>query len=386
MDFRFTEKQEKFRQEVIDFCDAELPGEAVAPMSSPAFIQKVTGKGWLGLSIPEEYGGLGRDAVCRVILNEEMAYRQAPISLGLYGRSFNLFGRICLKHGSEEQKKKWLSRLAAGEAFGQCYTEPEAGTDITRIQTRAVRHGDHYVVNGQKMFVTTTHVLKHTLLMARTDPDAPAERGLSLFVMENTSPGITISPLMGMGRYRTNQIFLDDVKVPAENLIGEENRGYAYYLEDKPFYLHKEQGAEVGAVRRAFEDLVQYVRSTSRDGHLLSQSPMVRRKLAEMATSIRAMRTLSYRMAWMETRGLDLSHIASVARVFNVESWLKFNSVAMQLLGLSGQLRRGADNAPLGGAMGWHYEFDAIQYFTRGSPSYIKSAIATHDLGLPESQ
>ncbi len=386
MDFRFTEEQEKFRQEVIDFCDAELPGEAVAPASSPAFIQKVAGKGWLGLSIPQEYGGLGRDAVCRVIFNEEMAYRQAPVPLGLYGRSFNLFGRICLKHGSEELKKKWLPRLAGGEAFGQCYTEPEAGTDVTRVQTRAVRHGDHYVVNGQKMFITTTHVLKHTLLMARTDPDAPAERGLSLFVMENTSPGITISPLMGMGGYRTNQLFLDDVKVPGENLIGEENRGYAYYLEDKPFYLHKEQGAEVGAVRRAFEDLVRYARSTRRDGRLLSQSPTARRKLAEMATNIRAMRTLCYRMAWMETRGLDLSHIASVARVFNVESWLKFNSVAMQLLGLSGQLRRGAEHAPLGGAMGWHYEFDAIQYFTRGSPSYTKSAIATHDLGLPEGQ
>lgn len=384
MDFSFTEEQEKFRQEIHDFCEKELQGEALSPAASPSFIQKVAQKGWLGLSIPKEYGGLGRDDIYRVIFNEEMAYHQAPIPLGLYGRSFSLFGRICLKHGSEEQKKKWLPRLARGEAIGQCYTEPEAGTDMTRIQTRAERQGDHYIVNGQKMFITTTHILKHTLLMARTDPDAPPEKGLSMFIMDNTSPGISFTPLMGMRSYRTNQLFLDNVKVPCENLIGEENRGYEYFLWDKPFYLHKEQGAEVGALRQAFENLVRYSKETRRNGQFPGQNPMVRQKLAEMATNIRAMRLLTYRTAWMETRGLDVSHIASIARVFNVEAWLRFNSVAMQLLGLGGQIERGSSHAPLGGTMAWHYQYDAIQFFTRGSPSYTKSAIATHELGMPE--
>lgn len=385
MDLTFTDDQEHFRQEIIDFCKRELKDEVLSPASSPTFIRKVAEKGWLGLSIPKEYGGLGRDAVCRVIFNEEMAYHRAPIPLGLFGRSFNLFGRICLKHGNEEQKRKWLPRLARGEAIGQCYTEPEAGTDMTRIQTRAVREGDHYVVNGQKMFITTTHILHHTLLMAMTDLDAPPEKGLSMFIMDNTSPGITISPRMGMGSYRTNQIYLDNVRVPCENLIGEENRGFDYYLEDKPFYLHKEQGAEVGSVRQIFEDLVQYTKEHKRDGRLLSQNPSVRQKLAEMATSIKIMRLLTYRMAWMETQGLDVSHIANMARVFNVESWLKFNSIVMQLLGLNALLERGSECAPLRGIMAWHYQYDAIQYFTRGSPSYTKSMIAAHDLGMPES-
>jgi len=384
LDFEFREEHENFRQEILDFLEKELPGDVKAPLSSPAFIGKVINKGWLGLSIPEKYGGLGLDAICRVIFNEEMSYHQAPISLGLYGRSFSVFGRICLAHGSEEQKKTWLPELAKGGAFGQCYTEPESGTDITRIQTRAVRDGDNYIVNGQKMFITTIHILKNTLLLARTDPDAPADKGLSMFVMDNTSPGIGITQMMGLGGYRTNQVFLDNVKVPCNNLIGEENRGYQYYLENKPFYLHKEQGAEVGSVRRAFDDLVQYLKNTRRDGVLLSERPVIRQKLAEMAANIRAMRLLTYKMAWMETRGLDVTHIASVARVFNVESWLKFNSTAMQLLGMKGQLRRSVNNTPLGGTLGWHYEFDAIQYFTRGSPSYTKSMIATHDLGLPE--
>jgi len=148
--------------------------------------------------------------------------------------------------------------------------------------------------------------------------------------------------------------------------------------------LHKEQGSEVGAVRRSFEDLVQYTRETRRDGHLLSQDPMVRQKLAEMATNIRIMRLMSYHMAWMESEGMDVSHIAHVARVFNVEAWLKFNSVAMQLVGLAGQLEPGSSYAPLDGALNWHYQYDAIQFFTRGSPSYAKSVIATHELGMPE--
>jgi len=384
MDFSFTPEQEELRQEITGFCDAELPAGIRAPASSPDFIRKVAQKGWLGLPIPRDYGGLGRDAVCRVIFNEEMAYRQAPIPISLYGRSFNLFGRICLKHGSEEQKKRWLPRLAAGEAFGQCYTEPEAGTDMTRIQTRAVREGDHFLVTGQKMFITTVHILKHTLLLARTDPDAPPHRGLSMFVMDNTSPGITISPLMGMGHYRTNQVFLDNVRIPAENLIGEENRGYEYYLEDKPFYLHKEQGAEVGWARRTVEDLAHYARSTRRNGLPLAHMPTVRQRLAQMATEVRAMRLLTYRMAWMEMAGQDLSYIASVARVFNVEAWLRLNSASLGILGLEGQLQPGSKAAPLGGTMAWHYQYDAIQHFTRGSPSYVKTIIASHDLGLPE--
>lgn len=384
MDFQFTQDQERFRREVSDFCKKELQGEVLSPATSPSFIQKVVEKGWLGLSIPREYGGLGRDAIYRVIFNEEMAYNRAPLSLTLYGRSCMVFGRICLKHGNEEMKRKWLPRMAGGEAIGQCYTEPEAGTDITRIQTRAERRGDHYIVNGQKMFITTVHILKHTLLLARTDQDVPPEKGLSMFIMDNTTPGISFTPLMGLGAYRTNQVFLDDVKIPCENLVGEENKGYDYYLEDKPFYLHKEQGAEGGMIRQGFESLVQYTRETRKGGKLLSQNPVVRQKLAEMATSIRAMWHLTYRMAWMETRGLDVSYIAPIARVFNVETWLKFNSVSMQILGLAGQLERGSKHAPLGGIMAWHYQHDAIQYFTRGSPSYIKSMIATHGLGMPE--
>ncbi len=385
MDLSFTEEHEGFRQELIDFCRSELPDETLSPAISPSFMREVAKRGWLGLSIPKEYGGLGRDAICRVIFNEELAYHRAPVSLTLYGRSFNLFGRICMKHGSEEQKSKWLPRLARGELVGQCYTEPEAGTDITRIQTHAVRQGDNYIINGQKMFITTTHVLRHTLLMARTDQDASPEKGISMLIMDNTSPGITITPLIGMGNYRTNQVFLENVNVAVENLVGEENRGFDYYQENKPFYLNKEQGAEVGTLRRSFEEIVQYAKDTKRGGSVLVENAVVRHKLAELAADIRAMRLLNYRMAAMETKGLDVSHIGSLTRVFNMETLAKFNNFVVRLLGLGGQLKRGSKYAPLGGVLQWRYENDAIQFFNRGSPSYIKTAIATHGLEMPES-
>jgi alkylation response protein AidB-like acyl-CoA dehydrogenase len=385
MDFAFNEEQERFRQEVADFCHAELEDRPRTPEPASAFVRKVAQKGWLGINIPQEYRGLGKNATHRVIFNEEMAYHRAPISLTLYGRSFMLFGKICLKHGSEQMKRKWLPLLASGRTvIGQSYTEPEAGTDLTRIQTRAVREGDHYVVNGQKMFITTTHVLPYELLLAKTVPDAPPEKAFSMFIMENKAPGVSHSPLMGLGGYRTNQVFLDNVKIPAENLVGEENQGYKYYLENKPFYLNKELGAIVGDLRRCLEDTVQYCKSTLRNGHPLASFPKVRQGLASFAASIRAMRNLSYRMAWMEDHGLDLFHIGTVVRIFTVETRRAFNDFAVRLPGRSGLLEPGSEDAPFGGMMAWRYQYDGIENFTRGSPSYTKSYLATHELGMPE--
>ncbi len=166
MDFGFIEEHEKLRQEVSNFCKTER-GDLTS------FSRKMAEKGWTGLSIPKEYGGQGQDAIYRVIFMEEIAYNRAPIVPYDYGVTISLLGNICLRHGSEEQKKEYLPRIARGEIFcGQGYTEPQAGNDLASIQTRAVRQGDHYIINGQKMWVHDARVYKYTLLMARTDPDA----------------------------------------------------------------------------------------------------------------------------------------------------------------------------------------------------------------------
>ncbi len=379
MDFSFTEEQERFRQEVIDFCKAER-GDA------SSFSGKIAERRWTGLSIPREYGGQGLGAVYRVIFMEEMAYWRAPITPYDYGVTISLLGNICLKHGSEEQKREWLPQIARGEIFcGQGYSEPQAGNDLSAIQTRAERQGDHYVINGQKMWIHDARTYKYTLLMAQTDPDAPPERGLSMFILDNRLPGVTVVPQLAMSGQLTPEVFLDNVKVPAENMLGEENRGWDYYLENKPFYWNKEQGAESGTMRRILDDLVQYIKEARKDGRLLSRDPMVRQKLAEMATDLRIVRFLMYRMAWMETQGLDIFHISSIARVFHVEAWVRFINTAMQILGLGGQLQLREKYAPLRGVMEVLYRAGALQLMQRAGPSYIKSIIATHELGLPEA-
>jgi alkylation response protein AidB-like acyl-CoA dehydrogenase len=379
MEFGFSKEQEKFRREVIEFCQAERGDPA-------SFGRKIAEKGWTGLSIPRDYGGQGLGAIYRVIFMEEIAYNRAPIVPYDYGVTMSLLGNICLKHGSEEQKREYLPQIARGEIFcGQGYSEPQAGNDLTLIQTRAVRQGDYYIINGQKMWIHDARTYKYTLLMARTDPDAPPTKGLSLFIIDNKMPGVTVTPQLAMSGQLTPQVFLDDVRVPATKLLGEENRGWDYYLENKPFYWNKEQGAETGTMRRVLDDVVQYVRETRKDGRPLSQNPMVRQKLAGMATDLRAVRFLMYRMAWMENRGLDLFRIASIARVFHVEAWVRFINTTMQILGLGGQLQLREKHAPLRGIMEALYRQAALQLMQRAGPSYIKSTIATHELGLPEA-
>ena len=379
MELSFTEEQERFRREVIDFCKAER-GDA------SSFSGKIAEKGWTGLSIPREYGGQGLGAIYRVIFMEEIAYNRAPITPYDYGVTISLLGNICLRHGSEGQKREWLPQIARGEIFcGQGYSEPQAGNDLSSVQTRAERRGDHYIINGQKMWIHDARTYKYTLLMAQTDPDAPPERSFSLFILDNTLPGVTVVPQLAMSGQLTPEVFLDNVEVPAKNLLGEENRGWDYYLENKPFYWNKEQGAETGTMRRILDDLVQYIKEARKDGRLLSDDPMVWQKLAKMATDLRILRFLMYRMAWMETQGLDLFHVASIARVFHVEAWVRFINMAMQLLGLGGQLQLREKYAPLRGIMETLYRAAALQLMQRAGPSYIKSIIATHELGLPES-
>jgi len=387
MDFEFNREHERFRQEVIDFCKTEPRGETGQYGFSPSYYEKIGQKNWPGLSIPKEYGGQGLGAIYRVILMEELAFNRAPVLLYDYGVTISLLGNICLKHGSEEQKREYLPRIARGEIWcAQGYSEPEAGNDLASIQTRAVREGDHYVINGQKMWIGDARRYKYTLLMARTDPDAPLEKGISLFILDNTLPGVTIVPQPSLGAGEIPQVFLDDVQVPSWNRVGEENRGWDYYLENKPFYWNKEQGAETGTMRRIFNDVMQYTKQTERGGRLLSQDDLVRQKLARMATNIKALRYLIYRMAWMEDEGLDLFTVSALTRVFHVEVWVRFISDITQLMGLGGQLQPGSNHAPMRGMMSGLYPAAALQLMQRAGPSYIKSIIATHILGMPESQ
>jgi hypothetical protein len=390
MEFGFTEEQQRFRQEVRDFCEREPWGEIateIAPDYSPTFYRKVAEKGWLGLQFPKEYGGEGKDAIYDAIFAEEVGYTGAPIG-SLYSLTVFLFGNLIFKCGTEQQKKEYLPRIIRGEiTAGQAFTEPEAGSDLASVQTRAVRKGDYYIINGQKMFTTYAHVQGgYSILMARTDPNAHREQGISLFILDNETPGISYTPLMSMGGSRTNQVFLDNVKIPRENLLGKENRGWDCFTQNKAYYWNKGRAYRLGRVEWMFDKVAQYAKETESNGHPLSHNSLIRQKLAEMVTDIKVMRLLTYRLAWMQSKDMDALTFAAIVKVFSDEALLRFTNSAMQILSLHGQLERGARDAPLAGVVEQAYRWDAIRHFLdSGGACVTRNFVAHHGLGLPES-
>ena len=237
MDFRFTEEQEAFRQEIRDFLKANL-GEDWRGIDPDAYFHdenwphireltaKLVEKGWLTLAWPEEYGGQGRPYIEQMIYNEEMAYFRAPtrdVSMGT-----ELVGPTLMLYGTEEQKAQYLPEIASGSAvYCQGFSEPESGSDLASLQLRAVEDGDDYVVTGSKIWTSGAHRATRCYLMARTDPDAPKHRGISVFIVDMDTPGIDVRPILNMfDVHYFNQVFFDNVRVPKSSMIGDRDRGW----------------------------------------------------------------------------------------------------------------------------------------------------------------
>jgi alkylation response protein AidB-like acyl-CoA dehydrogenase len=384
MDLKFTREQESFKQEVIDFCHQNMEAR-FSPEYAQTFRNKISQKKWPGLSIPEKYGGLGKGAIHRVIFMEETSYLRAPIVHYDYGVTISLLGNMLLRHGTEEQKREYLPLIANGTIHcGQGYSEPEAGNDLANIQSRAIRRDDHFVVNGQKMWVHDALTYKYSLFMVRTDPHSQREQGLSLLLVDNKSHGVKVIPQLAMNRQLTPQVFLDNVAVPVSNLIGDEGKGWQYYIELKPFYWNKEQGAEIGMIRRLFDDAILYLKNWDQRITTKFQYELTKQKMAEIIADIHALCHMVYRMAWMEEQGLDLFEISAKLRVFHVETWLKFTSILASILGREGILEPGETDAALSGMMSRVYPAAALQLMQRAGPSYIKNIIATEILGMPK--
>jgi alkylation response protein AidB-like acyl-CoA dehydrogenase len=390
MEFGFNQEQQRFRQEVRDFCQNEPWGEIAREIDegySPSLYRKVAKKGWLGLQFPERYGGQGKGPIYGIIFAEEVGYSGVPTGAPYMISITTLeFGNLILKYGNEQQKEEYLPRIIKGEiTAGQAFTEPEAGADLASIQTRAARQGHYYIVDGQKMFTSFIHVPNgYSILMARTDPHASPERGISLFILDNNTPGISYTPLVNMRGGRTNQVFLDNVKISKDNLLGEENKGWDYFMQTKVHYWTKALPYRVGSMQRMFDSLIQYTKETQSNGHPLSQNSPIRQKLAEMAIDLKVIRLLTYRLAWMLSKDLDALDLAAITKVFSSEAILRFSNSAMQILGLYGQLQRGSGYAPLTGSMERRYRGDASWHSVDGGVCATRNFIATHGLGLPE--
>ena len=308
MELRWTDEERAFRQEVRDFIRRELPKETRDRMvrgKSPTKDQvvewqrKLNTKGWAAPEWPKEYGGPGWTTAQRYIFREELMQAPAPSPLAF---NTNMCGPVIIAFGTEEQKRRFLPRmLNLDDWWCQGFSEPGAGSDLASLKCRAVREGDHYVVNGQKTWTTLAQHADWIFLLVRTDPAAKKQEGISFLLCDMRTPGITIRPIITIeGGHEVNEVFFDDVKVPAENLVGQENRGWdcaKYLLGNERFGQ-----ARVGASRERIRRLKTIARESTMDGRPLSEDPGFRERVAEIEVELQALEMTVMRVISNEKR------------------------------------------------------------------------------------
>jgi len=383
MRFKFTEEQEKLKKEIDDFMREELQGEllkwveeqrdkGVFMAGSPEFTQKVAEKGWLGLQYSR---GFQEGS----IFEEEAGYWGAPVAY----HNERIVGAIIQHVGGEEQKEYFLPRLASGEiTICLGYTEPGCGSDLAAAATRAVPDGDEYVINGEKFYTTAGLISNHAIVIARTNTETPKHKGLSLFLVDMRSPGVTVRPLpmMGLGA-DTAEIFFDDVRVPKLNLIGERDQGW-YHLA-AGLDIQRVRIGEVGMHRRLMEELVRFVKETEVDGKPLSDDPIIRDMLAERAIEVEVARLFNYRSVWAATKGLVPPHYTSMGTMYLRETSQRIAQTATEILGQYSPLKAGSKWAQLAGTMESWYRASPAWTLAGGTSEIQRNVIAIRGLGLP---
>ena len=386
MDFRFTPEEEKVLKDVRSFLKSETTpamleetaqlGHIYGGPLGREFIQKFASHGWLTPNWPEEYGGLGGSATLSFAIREEMALARVPVIFV----AAHMAGPTIFLFGSEDMKQKWLRPIARGEyEFALGYTEPQAGSDLSNINMKAVDMGDHFVVSGQKTFNTHSHVADYHWLAARTDPDAKKHKGVSMMIVDFKSPGITVRPMITMAGWQTNEVYYDDVAVPMENLVGEKNKGFYYLMAALDF----ERMFPLAAYSGFYDQVVQYAKETMVGGKPLSQKTEVRRKLAQLAVEIEANRHLYYRLAFMLDKGQIPNYQSSMQKLFATEVAQRIANTAMDVLGMFSLLRKGSKWEALSGMAEHIYRTSVVETIYAGTSEVQRNIIAMRGLGLP---
>lgn len=283
---------------------------------------------------------------------------------------------------SEEQKKEHLPPIAGGELLWcQACKEPNAGSDLASLTTKGVEDGDDYVLNGQKIWTTAAHRADWMFTLARTDPELPRHRGLSYFLVDMKTAGITIRPLRDMaGNHLFNELFLDDVRVPKRNMVGEKNRGW--YVTLMTMNFERSGISAFSASKRTLEELVEFVKETKRDGEVLAQNPFIRHRLAQLAIEIEVGRALSYRIAWVQQVGGIPAAEAAAAKVYGSELGQRLAYLGCQIMGLYGQVKE-SKWAPLQGRFENAYQTCVGMNIAAGTSEVMRNIIATRGLELP---
>ena len=344
--------------------------------------QKLADRGWIAPGWPTEYGGAGLTTIEQFIMNEEFAEAGAP-QVG--GMGVQMVGPTLIVHGSDEQKAQHLPKILRGEAvWCQGFSEPGSGSDLASLQTRAVRDGDDFVINGQKIWTSNAQNANWMFMLARTDSEAPKHRGITYFLLDFSSPGITVQPLVQMsGAAGFNQVFFDNVRVPAKNVVGEVNRGW-YVGTTTLDFERSGIGSAVGT-RKTVEYLIKWARDNAdSDQSALTRNPLVRYDLVDRYIEAHVAKMLSYRVVHMQNVGMIPNHEASMAKLFSTELSQRIARTAIKMVGLYGLAwERESPYSPSRGDYARSYVNSVGQTIAGGTSEIQRNIIAQRGLGMP---
>jgi alkylation response protein AidB-like acyl-CoA dehydrogenase len=389
VNFELTDDERAWQREVRAFLvehvterlldEVKVAGDQGPGPACAEFDRRVAERGWNVLTWPQEDGGL--DSPMRhLLLTEEFLYAGVPpIDL-----TCTMLAPAIIRYGTDANKAAWLPGIKAGDIrFALGYSEPEAGTDLASLRTRASLDGDEWVITGQKSWNSHAHIATHEWLAVRTDPSTPGHRGISVIIVPLAAPGVEITPVWTWGDKRTNDVFFTDVRVPRENLIGEINRGWHYIvgaLDNERAVL-----ASTAGLRRLLDDLVAACQETWIDGRAVAERPAVRAQLAQFEMEMEIATLLGVEVAASMEAGTVASVPATIQKVMTTELRTKISDLGMSIFGLSGHLSDADPLAPVHGQLEWTYRQAPLWRFGGGTNEVMRDIIAQRGLGLPRS-
>jgi hypothetical protein len=392
MDFEFSPEQLAFVAEVERFLDEnedpevfdvtrENMAQIVDTPARRAFMAELGRQGWLGITWPKEYGGQEGDGVYEHLLNEALARRGGP----QIGKGVGIVGKTIIRHGSEKLKQEFLPKILRNEVeFAVGYSEPNAGSDAASMQLKATRDGDGWRLNGQKTWTTSAHFAEWYWVGARTDPEAPKHAGITLFLVPLDQPGITVKAIWTMGDERTNEVYLDDVWVSDDYVVGELNHGFQYISE--ALDLERFTMFTFSPIAQRLDVLCEYVAHAQRDGRPLRDDPVVRQRIAQLATQAEVARVLGLAFVNKSSKGGAAPTVeASAYKLYATELSKRLASASMDIGGPGTQLRVKTADAPMEGRAESTYRYTVIDTIGGGASEIQKNIIARRKLGLPKN-
>jgi alkylation response protein AidB-like acyl-CoA dehydrogenase len=389
VELALTPEQEELRAQLRDYFAAMMTPEVEEEMArhemggplSRGLARQMGADGWLGIGWPKEYGGQARSPIEQLVFFDEASRAGAPVPL----LTINTVGPTLMRYGDDGQKHEFLPQILRGEVqFAIGYSEPGAGTDLAALTTRAVRDGDEYVINGQKIFTSLANQAEYVWLAVRTDPDAPKHKGISILIVPTSAEGFSLSPINVVGGTRTNSTFYDDVRVPVSARVGEENEGWKLITTQ----LNHERVAlcNAGIVYRHLDDVRRWAAQTTlANGERVIDQEWVRLNIARVAARVEFLKLMNWKVAWCLGTGAINPADASVTKVFGTEFYLEAYRLLLEVLGPAGYLKRGTPGAALRGRLERSYAGTLILTFGGGTNEVQRDIIAMVGLGMPRA-